>query len=137
MQTSFVCGRCLFQRNFISKRPHLLLLVNVISLSIGGPLGSDTVERLEGPGLTDGLEGLELLHVVGELHSSGSLDDGLDGHHLSGQLDSLGQLLSGGVALAGLLGVEGEQDQLGLVFLQALAVQLQGLDALVPEIGKL
>merc|ERR1719150_3224589 len=110
----------------------LLLLVNVISLSISGPLGSDTVKSLEGPGLTNGLEGLELLHVVGELHSSGSLDDGLDRHHLSGQLDSLRQLLGSGVALAGLLGVEREQDQLGLVFLQALSVQLQRLHALVP-----
>ena len=91
------------------------------------------MKSLEGPGLTNGLEGLELLHVLGDLHSSGSLDDGLDGHHLAGQLDSLGQLLSGGVSLAGLLGVEREQDQLGLVFLQALAVQLQGLNTLVPE----
>ena len=95
------------------------------------------MQALEGPGLADGLEGLEVLQVLSKFHSSGSLDHGLDRHNLSGQLDSLGQLLSGRVSLSGLLGVEREQDQLGLVFLQALAVQLQGLDALIPEIGKL
>ena len=90
------------------------------------------METLEGSRLTNGLEGLELLQVVREGHGSGSLDHRLDGHHLSGQLDSLGHLLSGGVSLAGLLGVEREHDQLGLVFLQALGVELQRLDTLVP-----
>ena len=91
------------------------------------------MQALEGPGLADGLEGLEVLQVLSKFHSSGSLDHGLDRHNLSGQLDSLGQLLSSGVSLAGLLGVQREQDQLGLVFLQALSVQLQRLHALVPE----
>ena len=91
------------------------------------------MQALEGPRLADGLEGLEVLQVLSKFHSSGSLDHGLDRHNLSGQLDSLGQLLSSGVSLAGLLGVEREHDQLGLVFLQALGVELQRLDTLVPS----
>ena len=57
----------------------------------------------------------------------------LIGHLSSGQLDSLGHLLGSGVALPGLLGVDGEQDHLGLELLQPLCVQLQRLHTLVPR----
>merc|ERR1719452_396784 len=103
----------------------LFLLGELISLGISGLLGPDSVQALEGASLADGLEGLELLQVVGHLHGAGPLDHRLDGHDSSGQLDSLGKLLSGGITLAWLLGVQGEQDQLGLVLLQALGVQLE------------
>merc|ERR1719452_385236 len=110
----------------------LFLLGELISLGISGLLGPDSVQALEGASLANGLEGLELLQVVGHLHGTSPLDDWLDGHDCSGQLNSLGKLLSGGISLAWLLGVQGEQDQLGLVLLQALGVQLEGLHALVP-----
>merc|ERR1719452_355971 len=110
----------------------LFLLGELISLGISGLLGPDSVQALEGASLADGLEGLELLQVVGHLHGAGPLDHRLDGHDSTGQLDSLGKLLSSGISLAWLLGVQGEQDQLGLVLLQALGVQLEGLHALVP-----
>ena len=112
---------------------HLFLLVDVVSLSVGCPLGSDASELLEGAGLPDGLESFESLHVISDGHGAGSLDHRLDRHHLSGQLHGLGQLLSAGVSLPGLLGVEREEDQLALVFLQTLGVELQRLDTLVPE----
>merc|ERR1719225_2288439 len=59
------------------------------------------------------------------------LDSRLDRHNSTSKLDSLRELLSSGIALAWLLGVKWEQDQLGLVLLQTLGVQLQGLDTLV------
>ena len=52
----------------------------------------------------------------------------------SSQLHSLGHLLGSGVTLPWLLGVDGEQDHLGLELLQPLCVQLQRLHALVPEV---
>ena len=111
----------------------LFLLGELISLGISGLLGTDTMQALEGASLADGLEGLELLQVVSHLHGANPLNDGLDGHQLTGQLDSLGQLLCGGVSLAWLLGVEWEQNQLRLVLLQTLSVQLERFNALVPE----
>ena len=111
---------------------NLLLLVNVICLCVSSLLCSDSVQTFEGTCLSDGLESLELLEVVSEGHGSGSLDSLLDGHDGSGQLDSLGQLLSAGVSLPWLLGVQGEEDELALVFLEALGVHLQRLNTLVP-----
>ena len=112
---------------------HLFLLVNIVSLCICGLLGPDTVQTLEGAGLTDGLERLELGEVLGDGHGAAPLHHGLHRHHLPGQLHRLGHLLGTGVSLAGLLGAQWEQDQLALVLLQPLGVQLQGLNALVPE----
>ena len=114
----------------------LLLLGQLISLSVSGLLGPDTVQALEGAGLTDGLERLELGEVLGDGHGAAPLHHGLHGHHLPGQLHRLGHLLGTGVSLAGLLGAQWEQDQLALVLLQPLGVQLQGLNALVPENGE-
>ena len=62
---------------------HLFLLVDVVGLSISGPLGSDTGKLLEGAGLADGLESFESLHVISDgpgagkrrkLNSDGSND---------------------------------------------------------------
>ena len=111
---------------------NLLLLVNVICLSVGSLLGSDSVQTFEGASLSDGLEGLELLEVVSKGHGSGSLDILLDGHNLSGQLNSLGQFLSAGISLPWLLGVQGEEDELALVFLETLSILLKRLNTLVP-----
>merc|ERR1719193_3000311 len=110
----------------------LFLLGELISLGVSSLLGPDTVQALVSTSLADGLEGLELLEVVSHLHGADSLDSRLDRHDSTSKLDSLGQLLSSGISLAWLLGVQWEQDQLGLVLLQTLGVQLQGLDALVP-----
>jgi len=90
------------------------------------------VETLVGSGLSDGLEGLEVLHLIGDSHSTRSLSDSFDGHNLSSDLGGLGDLLLGGVSLLGLLGVQGEEDELALVLLQALGVQLKGLNRVVP-----
>merc|ERR1719193_1953063 len=93
----------------------LFLLGELISLGVSSPLGPDTVQALVSTSLADGLEGLELLEVVSHLHGADPLDSRLDRHDGTSKLDSLGQLLSSGIALAWLLGV-----------------QLQGLDTLVP-----
>merc|ERR1719326_2558071 len=96
----------------------------LISLSVGGLLGPDTVQPLECSCLADGLEGFEGLHISGDGHGTGPL-----GHS---QLHGLGHLLSSGVTLPWLLGVDGEQDHLRLELLQPLSVQLQRLHTLVP-----
>lgn len=120
-----------FQRQQTSRE--LLLLGQLVGLGVGSLLLADAVQPLEGPGLADRLEGLELGHVLGDLHGAGTLDHGLEGHHdVAGQLLGLGELLGGRVTLPGLLGADGEQNHLGLVLLQPLGIQLQGLDALVP-----
>merc|ERR1719193_293753 len=108
----------------------LFLLGELISLGVSSLLGPDSVQALVSTSLADGLEGLELLEIVSHLHGADPLDSRLDRHDSTSKLDSLGQLLSSGIALAWLLGVQWEQD--GLVLLQTLGVQLQGLDALVP-----
>ena len=102
--------------------------------------------------LADGLEGLEGLHISSDGHGTGPLGHSLGCHNLklrvsrglgcraglsylgSSQLHSLGHLLGSGVTLPWLLGVDGEQDHLGLELLQPLCVQLQRLHALVPEV---
>ena len=58
---------------------------------------------------------------------------GLERQDLAADLGGHSDLLGGGVALLGLLGVEGEEDELALVLLQAGSVQLQGLHRLVSE----
>ena len=111
---------------------HLFLLVDVVGLSISGPLGSDSGKLLEGAGLADGLESFESLHVISDGHGAGPLDHGLDGHHFSSQLHGLGELLGARVTLPWLLGVDREEDQLALVLLQTLGVELQRLNTLIP-----
>jgi len=90
------------------------------------------MQALVGTSLADSLEGLELLKVVSDLHGANSLDSRFDGHNSSCKLNSLRQLLGSSITLAWLLGVQREQDQLGLVLLQALSIQLQRLHTLVP-----
>jgi len=111
----------------------LLLLGDLVSLRICRLLGPDAMETLEGPGLSDGLESLEVLHLIRNLHGADPLHDGLDRHDLAGELGGLGDLLGGGLALLGLLAVQWEQDQLALVLLQPLGVRLQRLNRLVPK----
>ena len=79
----------------------LLLLGKLISLSVGGLLGPDTVQPLERACLekkrqikscltiyivehylTDGLEGLEGLHIGSDGHGTGPLGHSLWCHHL-------------------------------------------------------
>ena len=148
----------------------LLLLGKLISLSVSGLLGPDTVQPLERACLdkkrqikscltidiiehylTDGLEGLEGLHIGSDGHGTGPLGHSLWCHHLenkgqngrsdvnhselylgASKLHSLGHLLGGGVTLPWLLGVDGEQDHLRLELLQSLRVQLKRLHTLVP-----
>merc|ERR1712179_601650 len=109
----------------------LFLLRELISLGVSSLLGPDSVQALVSTSLADGLEGLELLEVVSHFHGTDPLDSRLDRHDSTSKLDRLRELLSGGIALAWLLGVKWEQDQLGLVLLQTLGVQLQGLNTLV------
>ena len=82
----------------------LLLLGQLISLSVGGLLGPDTVQPLERACLdkkrrikscltidivehylTDGLEGLEGLHIGSDGHSTGPLGHSLGCHHLENE----------------------------------------------------
>ena len=81
----------------------------------------------------------ELIFLREPIHSIkkgiSSLTDILDGHNLSGDLGGLGDLLLGSVSLLGLLGVQGEEDELALVLLQTLGVELQRLNTLVPGIS--
>ena len=53
-------------------------------------------------------------------------------HLGASKLHSLGHLLSSGITLPWLLGVDGEQDHLRLELLQSLRVQLKRLHTLVP-----
>merc|ERR1712179_828451 len=99
----------------------LFLLFELISLGVSSLLGPDSVQALVSTSLADGLEGLELLEVVSHFHGTDPLDSRLDRHDSTSKLDSIRELLSGGIALAWLLGVKWEQDQLGLVLLQKWA----------------
>ena len=126
MSTSF----CLFQKKFNDKL--LFLLIHIVSLSISGSLGSDSMQTLVSTSLSDGLESLEVLEFISNCHSSGSLDNLFDWHNISSKLDSLGQFLWGRVSLPWLLGVDWEQNQLALVLLQTLGIQLERLNTLVP-----
>jgi hypothetical protein len=74
---------------------------------------------------------LEVLQVLGQLQSARPLSVGLQRHDLAGQLGGLLDVLLGGVTLPRLLGLDGEEDELGLVLLQALRVELQRLERLV------
>jgi len=77
-------------------------------------------------------EGLELLLLLGhitELDHGGLLVG--DGHDWSPQLGSQLALLNGGLALADLLLVDGEQDQLAAVLLKPLDVALTRLQGFV------
>ena len=74
-------------------------------------IGSDSGKLLEGAGLADGLESLEVLEFISNCHSTSSLDNGLDGHNGSSKLNCLGKFLWGRISLAWLLGADGEQDQ--------------------------
>jgi len=89
------------------------------------------VQALEGASLTDGVERLEVLHVVRDHHSLLSLHNRLERHDLSGELGGLADLVRGGLSLPWLLGVEWEEDELALVLLETLGVLLEGLHGLV------
>ncbi len=131
---------CIFVRlqSHSIQRVSLFLLLaglrEVVGLRLLGLLGADSPEPGDGTGLPDGVEGLELLEVVRELH--GARPFGLlgDGHDRAHQLLGLLEVLLARVALPRLLPVDGEEDQLAAVLLQALGIQLQGLNGLVaPE----
>merc|ERR1719228_883542 len=108
----------------------LLLLSSgdVISLSVGLPLLPDSVEPLVGACLADGSSRLKRLHVVGDGHGSDPGGLNLGWHHNALQLAGLVHVLLCGVSLPGLGSLDWEEDKLGLVFLQALNVQLQSLN---------
>jgi len=89
------------------------------------------VQTLVCSGLSDSLEGLEVLHIVSDSHGTQSLHWALNRHKLAGNLGSLGNLFRCGISLLGFLRVQGEKDELALVFLQALSVLLQALNRFV------
>merc|ERR1719309_1254187 len=112
-------------------RDSFLLLLSssdVISLSVGLPLFPDSVEALVSTCLTDCSSRLERLHVVGDRHGSDPGGLNLGWHHNALQLAGLVHVLLCGVSLPGLGSLDWEEDKLGLVFLQALNVQLQSLN---------
>jgi len=82
-------------------------------------------------GLGDGVVGLKVLEVLRQFHGARSLAVGLQRHQLAAQLGGLLDVLLRGVALPWLLGLQGEEDELGLVLLESLSVQLQRFDRLV------
>ena len=129
MSTSFV----VYFKEIKFDHRKLFLLVNVVSLGVSSSLGSDSMETLVGTSLSDGLESLEALQLISKFQDLELLGLLLDGHQRSRQLDSLGEFLRSGVSLPWLLGVEREEDELALVFLQTLSVQLKGLNTLVPS----
>ena len=92
-------------------------LRQIVGFSFPGLFGPDSPKASDGACLTDSIEGLELLEVVCDLHGAGSAYDLLNGHDLADQLAGLLHVLLAGLTLPGLLGVDGEQDQLGLVLL--------------------
>ena len=106
-------------------------LRKVISFSFLGLLGPDTPKPGDGTSLTHTVEGLELLEVVCQLHSALPLNHLFNRHDLADHLGGLLHILFGSVSLAGLLGVDGEEDELGLVLLQPLYVPLQGFQGFV------
>merc|ERR1712178_545555 len=91
MSTSF----CLFQKKFNDKL--LFLLIHIVSLSISGSLGSDTMQTLVCTSLSDGLESLEVLEFISNCHGSGSLDNLLDWHNISSKLERLNTLVPSAV----------------------------------------
>ena len=114
------------------RRCLLLALRDFVGLlSLLGLLGADAPELAVRAGLGDGVVSLEVLEVFGQLHGARSLAVSLQGHQLAAQLGSLLDVLLGSVALPRLLGLEGEEDQLGLVLLEALSVELKRLQGLV------
>ena len=102
-------------------------LRKVIGFCFLGLLGPDTPEPGNGTSLTYTVEGFELLEVVCQLHGALPLDHLLHWHNLTDHLGGLLHVLLSGITLAGLLAVDGEEDQLGLILLQPLNVLLQGL----------
>ena len=110
----------------------LLALRDFVSLlSLLGLLGADAPELAVRASLGDRVVSLEVLEVFGQLHGARSLAVSLQGQQLAAQLSGLLDVLLRSVALPRLLGLEREEDQLGLVLLEALSVELQRLDGLV------
>ena len=90
-----------------------------------GLLGANSPKLGVRLGLGEGMVSLEVLQLLGELHCPGSFAVGLDWHKLSGELGGLLDVFLGRVALSWLLSLQWEQDQFGLVLLEALGVELR------------
>ena len=113
-------------KTFLASHHLLLSLGDLISLfSFLGLLGTDAPQLSVGPGLGNGVVSLEVLQLLCQLHGSGSLSIGLQWQKLAAQLGGLLNVLLRSISLPGLLGLEGEEDQLSLVFFQTLGVELE------------
>lgn len=114
-----------------SKRSNLLALLGLGSSLVLGALLADTNELGVGASLAESAESTTL-DVGGELGLVDLLeagdDGGLDAESGGDALDGLaGLLVLGGIGLLGLVGLAGEDDEAGLVGLQALDIGGKGL----------
>ena len=114
-----------------SKRSNLLALLGLGSSLVLGALLADTNELGVGASLAESAESTAL-DVGGELGLVDLLeagdDGGLDAESRGDALDGLaGLLVLGGIGLLGLVGLAGEDDEAGLVGLQALDIGGKGL----------
>ena len=102
-------------------------LRKVIGFCFLGLFGPDTPQSGDGTSLTHTVEGFEFLEVICQLHCALPLNHGCNWHDLANHLGGLLHVLLSSITLTGLLAVDGEEDQLGLILLQPLNVLLQGL----------
>ena len=98
----------------------------VISFSFLGFLSPDSPEPGDGTSLTHTVEGFEFLEVICQLHCALPLNHGCNWHDLANHLGGLLHVLLSSITLTGLLAVDGEEDQLGIVLLQPLYILLKG-----------
>ena len=101
----------------------LLALGNLVSLfGFLSLLGANTPQLAMWASLGDSVVSLEALQVFGQLHSAWSLVVGLQRQKLAAQLSGLLDVLLWSITLPRLLSLEREEDQLGLVLLEALSI---------------
>lgn len=115
--------------NMVAAIANLLLLLLGLGFLLGGFLTlADQLGLIAGVSQRAvGVEGLHLLSDSTESDGGGGLGGSDD---LTLELGSVGDLLGGGITLLGST-LAGEDNQASFIFLQALGVQLQGLNALV------
>merc|ERR1711963_1129665 len=82
-------------------------------------------------GLANGSPHVVTLHILCDLHGPDSAGFHLQWHHGADHLAGLVHVLLGSVSLSWLGCLDWEEDKLGLVLLEALDVQLKGLNAAV------